>query len=162
MHVPDPLTIQGIRERLSDKVIYELTYEVVNPNPDRRYKRDVTTAPMIFKGTKFVVWLGNDAMPSPRLEVLPEQRLQGNILFTVHHALFADVMRALEPATIDLKTVIGYCNKQCVYLGDLLLMLVESGKVTLDDLFKLAEAWQALDEETQEKMLQQHGFDTVS
>lgn len=138
--------------------IYRLARDVENPQPDRRKKRDWYAAPTIPAGGRY------------RVEQMSEYALISKLNDYSSSGLWlhSDLAQAMIPALVPEHTTLGgalfldnvigaHVNSRP--LKAVLAQLVESGKVTIDDV--LAAAGIVIEQESEDfdALLSKHGFE---
>lgn len=143
---------------LQEGVIYRVSRNVRNPKPDRRQKKEISCQEWIGEGTLFTYRGPGDHSPGLRLDPVPGYGWHGYIQQYTDPDLFPMVVRALEPAPEKLKSVLGLLESESAYSADILMMLVDSGKITLDDIKNAGAAYLALDEKATDEVCVKHGY----
>lgn len=137
--------------------IYRLARDVENPQPDRRRTRDWYASPTIPAGTRFRV----DESEYVQISKLNDYSSNGP-------SLRSDLAQAMIPALVPEPTTLGgalflnnvigaHVNSRP--LKAVLARLVESGKVTIEDV--LAAAGIVIEQESEDfdALLSKHGFE---
>lgn len=143
---------------LKEGVVYRVSCDVRNPKPDRRQKQEISCQPVIKAGTLFLYRAPQERMSAMRLDPVPGYGWHGYIQQYTDPDLFPMVVRALEPAPEKLKSVLGVLEGESAYPSDILMVLVDSGKITLGDIKAAGYAYLALDEKGTDELCVKHGY----